>query len=84
MEMTVNATQRGEWVVDGDVITTTVTEATDPSYSMAIDGVAFEFPGGAIPFEPPEVELNSGSAVCTGDTLALTVDGFVSHWMRTG
>lgn len=84
LEMTVDATQSGEWSVEGDTIRTTITEAADPTYEMRIDGLPFEIPGGALPIDPPDSSLPTGSAVCNGDVLEVMVDGYTSYWMRTG
>jgi len=83
LEMTVNHTQTGTWSAAGDVVSTTITDTGTPDFTMAIDGLPFEIPGGALPVEPPETSIDAAVAACSETTLLVTADDITSTWTRT-
>lgn len=83
LEMTVNHTQTGTWSAAGDVISTMITDAGTPEFEMAIDGLPFEVPGGALPVDPPETVFDAATGTCTATTLTVTADATTSTWSRT-
>lgn len=82
--MTVNHTQTGTWSASGDVISTMITDAGTPEFTMSIDDLPFEVPGGALPIEPPETVFDAATGTCTDTTLTVTADGTTSMWTRIG
>jgi hypothetical protein len=84
LEMNVNHTQTGTWSASGDVISTTITDAGTPEFTMAIDGLPFEVPGGALPVEPPEAVFDEATGTCTATTLTVEAAGITSTWTRSG
>lgn len=85
LEMTVNHTQTGTWSVDGDVVSTVITDnGGGPEYTMAVDGVPFTFPGGGAPIDPPDTSFDAAAVDCSPTTLSVTVEEITSTWSRTG
>lgn len=84
LEITVNHTQRGTWSASGDVISTMITDVGTPEFTMAIDGLPFDMPGGALPVEPPETVFDEATGTCTETTLMVTADETTSTWTRVG
>lgn len=83
LEMTINQTRTGTWSASDDVITTLITDPGTREFTMSVDGVPFEVPGGVLPVDPPDSSIDAGVATCTDSVLTVTVDGYASMWTRT-
>lgn len=84
LAVTINDRNEGTWTIDGDVLSTTLDAGEPPELAILVDGVPFEFPGGAPPFEPPDAEFTGATVECSGDAMSASFEGFTSTWMRTG
>ena len=85
MTMVVTDISPGTYTVDGEAITWETAPGTgDTVVEFFLDGAPFLFPGGVTPADPPEASFTAGTFVCSGETLAITADGFLSNWSRIG
>jgi len=84
MEIRINSSQSGTYVVDGDQLSTTVAAGDPPEIEISVDGQPMNLPGGVSPISPPEAEFSGATIACQGDSLTATVDEFSSTWKRVG
>lgn len=82
LDMIINHERTGEWVEDAGVISVTLPAGEAPDSQILIDGVPFEFPGGAVPFTVPAMDWVPADYTCDGDTLTITAEGLTSTWHK--
>jgi hypothetical protein len=84
LELRINSRQTGTYTIDGDTISVSMDPAPAPEVTILVDGTPVDFPGGALPIEPPETDFTGTSIACNGDTLIATTDELSSTWDRIG
>jgi hypothetical protein len=84
LEIRINSTQSGTYVLDGDQLTTKVSPGDPPDVEFFVDGEPMVLPGGVVPIAPPEAEFSGARVSCEGDVLTATANDFTSTWVRTG
>lgn len=84
LAITINDRNEGTWTLEGDVLSTTIQPGEPPEIAILVDGVPFEFPGGASPIDPPSAEFTGAQVTCDANAMTATFEGVTSMWTRSG